>query len=110
MLIIGVLLMISVPTGLHALYIPADIPTAYCLFIYIEVAITALHVIQTLKKIMMAVFNSSKFNSEINLLPSERPKDIIEETKTKEKIKDDPYARVRTAIYKDTSRAPRRKQ
>lgn len=74
--ITGVLLMISVPTGLHALHISRRLPLIFTIFIYLEVFMSALHVFQVLVERILYVYSNDKdLITQMESLPSKpRPK------------------------------------
>lgn len=68
---IGVLLMISVPTGLHALNISKRLPLIFTIFIYLEVFMSALHVFQVLVDRILYVYSNDKdLIEQMESLPS----------------------------------------
>jgi len=70
-LIIGVLLIISVPTGLHALRISRRLPLVFQIFIYLEVFMSALHVVQVLIDRILYVYSNDKdLIQQLEELPS----------------------------------------
>lgn len=71
LIITGVLLMISVPTGLHALYISKRLPLIFTIFIYLEVFMSALHVVQVLvHRILYVYSNDKELIEQMESLPS----------------------------------------
>jgi hypothetical protein len=76
-IIIGVLLMISVPTGLHALHVSRHLPLVFTIFIYLEVFMSALHVIQVLVDRILHVYsNDRELMEELESLPT-KPKEQL---------------------------------
>ena len=58
-MITGVLLLISVPTGLHAIHISKRLPLIFTIFIYLEVFMSAMHVIQVLIDRILYVYSNN---------------------------------------------------
>mmetsp|Transcript_6997 Transcript_6997/g.6179 ORF Transcript_6997/g.6179 Transcript_6997/m.6179 type:complete len:185 (+) Transcript_6997:530-1084(+) len=103
-LTIGVLLMISVPTGLHAIKKSKHLPLIFTIFIYLEVIMSALHVMQVLiDRIVYAYSNDKDLMEQLDELPA-KPK---AQPKHKEL---DPYARVNTGFKNENERFSMRKK
>ena len=102
--------MISVPTGLHAIHVSARLPLAFTIFIYLEVFMSALHVIQVLIDRILYVYSNDKdLMLQLEGLPS-KPKHIVKDKKNqREQRREDPYGRVQTGLHYQNSRSSRRK-
>lgn len=104
----GTLLMVSVPTGMHALHISKRLPLVFTIFIYLEVFMSALHVIQVLIDRILYVYSNDKdLLEQMNQLPN-KPQKPKKEKHHKAEI--NPYARAMTGFKHENTRASLKKR
>ena len=102
-LITGVMLILSVPMGLHALHISKALPLIFTIFIYLEVFMSALHVVHALVDRILYVYSNDKdLIEQMEELPSKTREQAMKDLGHTE----NPYSRTKTGFKSQNTKLP----